>query len=82
MEEKLQKLLDDKMTPEWCALLEEVFGQIANYINRIGDYDLAELYHPNMKEFGASDFGMAKKVDEIPEDWLRYVYACMGRIGL
>ena len=80
MEERLQKLLDNKKKPEWCALLEEMYGQIANYMNRIGDYSLAELYHPNMKEFDMSDFGKSKKVDEIPDDWLRFAYACMARI--
>lgn len=82
MEKKLQNLLEHKDTPEWCELLEEVLGQIANYMNRIGDYSLAEEYHPNLKGFSTSDFVMARSAEEIPEDWLRYVYACMERIGL
>lgn len=82
MEKKLQNLLEHKDTPQWCELLEEVLGQIANYMNRIGDYSLAEEYHPNLKQFSTSDFVMARSVEEIPEDWLKYAYACMEKIGL
>lgn len=82
MEKKLQYLLEHKDTPQWCGLLEEVLGQIANYMNRIGDYSLAEKYHPNLKEFGTSEFVRAMSVEEIPKDWLAYVYACMEKIGL
>ena len=82
MEKKLQRLLENKDTPQWCELLEEVLGQIANFMNRIGDYSLAEEYHPNIKAFSTSDFVMARSVEEIPEDWLKYVYACMEGIGL
>ena len=82
MEKKLQNLLEHKDTPQWCELLEEVLGQIANYMNRFGDYSLAEEYHPNLKQFSTSDFVMARSVEEIPEDWLKYAYACMEKIGL
>ena len=82
MEKKLQRLLENKDTPQWCELLEEVLGQIANFMNRIGDYSLAEEYHPNIEAFSTSDFVMARSVEEIPEDWLKYVYACMEGIGL
>lgn len=82
MGEKLQKLLENKNTPQWSGLLEEVLGQIANYMNRFGDYSLAEEYHPNLKQFSTSDFVIARSVEDIPEDWLKYVYACMEKIGL
>ena len=73
MEEKLQELLKGKATPEWCALLEEIIGQIGNYMNREWDYDLAEKYHPDIFAF---------TVEDIPEDWLAFAYACVERVGL
>ena len=82
MKEKLQRLLDDKGTPEWCALLELVTEQIGNYLIGEWDYDLAEKYHPDIITFTMDDFEASKTVEEIPEDWLRYAYACMERIGL
>ncbi len=82
MEDKLQKLLDDKATPMWSRLLEEAIGQVANYMNRIGDYSIAEEFHPNMKEFTMDNFISARWVEDIPKDWLAFIYACMERIGL
>lgn len=82
MGEKLQKLLDNKDTPDWCLLLEEVIGQIDNYMSRIGKYDLAEKYHPDIFKFTVEDFMRAERVEDIPKDWLAYVYACMESVGL
>lgn len=82
MEEKLQELLKGKATPEWCALLEEIIGQIGNYMNREWDYDLAEKYHPDIFAFTVEDFMRAEKVEDIPEDWLAFACACVERVGL
>ncbi len=82
MKDKLQRLLDNKEMPEWCGLLEEMIGQMANYINRIGDYDLAEMYHPRIDIFTMDDFMGASKVEKIPSDWRNFAYACMKRVGL
>ena len=82
MEEKLQRLLSNKGTPEWCGLLEMVIGQIGNYMIRKWDYELAEKYHPDIFKFTVEDFMRAERVEDIPKDWLAYVYACMESVGL
>ena len=82
MEKRLQKLLDDKGTPEWCALLELMIGQLGNLLVRKWDYEIAEKYRPNMKNFTMEDFIASRHIEDIPEDWLAYAYACMRSLGL
>ncbi len=82
MKERLQWLLENKGTPEWCGLLELISGQIGSYVNQEWDYDIVEKHHPNIDKFTFEDFVKVKRVEKIPDDWLRFVYACMKRLGL
>ena len=83
MEEKLQELLSlSGVAPDWSYLIEEMTGQADNYFNKIGDYSIFEEYRPKAKEFTMDDFMRARRVEDIPEDWLAYAYACMEKIGL
>ena len=79
MIDKLQRLLDDKTNPAWCNLLEVSFGEIANKLNDIGDYELAEKYHPNIFAFTEDDFMASTDATKIPKDWLAFVGACMEK---
>lgn len=76
----LDKLLGEKISPAWCGLLEEMDGQIANSKNRIGEYELAKQYHPNIKNYSLNDFMFANSIDDIPEDWLQFACACLEKM--
>ena len=77
----LDKLLGEKISPTWCGLLEEMDGQISNYMTRIGEYELAKQYHPNIKNYSLNDFMFASSIDDIPEDWLQFACACLEKMG-
>lgn len=82
MKEKLQKLLNNKDTPEWCGLLEEMIGQIDNYLSGIGECELAEEHHPDIFSYSMDEFMEESKVEEIPSDWKEYAYACIKKVGI
>ena len=77
--EQLQEILDTKPGPIWCLLMEVASGEISNYKIGMYDYELAKKYRPDIFRFTEDDLLRCEKVDDIPEDWLKYLYACIEK---
>ena len=60
-------------------LIEVSSGEISNYMSQIGDYELAEKYHPDIIRFTQDDVLMATDAKAIPSDWVRYLNACIEK---
>lgn len=80
--ERLQKILDTKPGPIWCWLMEEATGEIGNYMIRKWEYDLAEKYHPDIFRFTVDDLLNCDSADDIPEDWIKYLCACIDKYDI
>ena len=75
----LNEILQDRPGPLWCKLMETACGEISNYHIRDYDYELAEKYQPDTLSFSQNDLLRCECVDDIPEDWLQYLYACIDK---
>jgi hypothetical protein len=60
-------------------LMEVASGEISNYHIRKYDYELAEKYDPDTVRFSVDDLLSCGSVDDIPDDWQQYLYACIEK---
>ena len=82
MKDKLKEIIDNRPGPLWCMLMEVASGEISNYHIRQYDYELAEKYHPDTFRFNVDDLLKCESVEDIPEDWRQYLYACIEKYNI
>jgi hypothetical protein len=69
-------------SPYWCWLKEEMLGEVSNRLNRIGDYELAEKYQPDIFSFTQEDVMQCTDIDDLPADWRKLADACIEKYNI